>query len=49
MNNEFLEKLWKMLENIEILNLSQHKEEENFWSQNQITILQSFSEKICWL
>ena len=27
MNNEILEKLWKMSEDIEILNLSQQKEE----------------------
>ena len=43
---QFLEKLWKMLENIEILNLSQQKEEETIWCQNQIIILQSFSQKI---
>ena len=45
MNNAVLEKLWKMLENIEILNLSQQKEEETIWCQNQIIILQSFSQK----
>ena len=43
MNNAVLEKLWKMLENIEILNLSQQKEEETIWCQNQIIMLQSFS------
>ena len=26
-----MEKIWKMLESIEILNLSQQKEEETFW------------------
>ena len=45
-NMQFLKKLWKMLENIEILNLSQQKEEETIWCQNQIIILQSFSQKI---
>ena len=34
-----------MLENIEIFNLSQQKDEET-WCQNQIIILQSFSQKI---
>ena len=43
---QFLEKLWKMLENREILNLSQQKEEETIWCQNQIIILQSFPQKI---
>ena len=38
----FLEKLWKMLENIEILNLSQQKEEETVWCQSQIIILEHF-------
>ena len=37
---QFLENLWKMWENMEILNLSQHKKEETFWCQNQIIILQ---------
>ena len=32
--------------NIDILNLSQQKEEETIWFQNQIIILQSFSQKI---
>ena len=47
MNNwkEFLEKLSKMQENIKILNLSQEKEEGTIWYQNQIIILQSFSQK----
>ena len=34
-----------MLENIEILNLVQEKEEETIWCQNQTIILQSFSQK----
>ena len=40
---QFLEKLWKISENIETLNLSQQKEEESIWCQNPIIILQSFS------
>ena len=44
---QFLEKLWKMWENIEmLLILSQNKEEETVWCQNQIIILQSFSQKM---
>ena len=43
---QFLEKLWKMLENIEISNLSQQKKEETIWCQNQIIIRESFSQKI---
>ena len=43
---QFLEKLWKMLENIEILNLSEQKEEETKFYQNQIVMLQIFSKKI---
>ena len=42
---QFLKKLCKMLENIEILNLSQQKQ-ETIWCQNQIIILQSFSQKL---
>ena len=45
MNKPFLEKLWKMWENIKILNLSQQKEEETIWCQNQMIILQGFSQK----
>ena len=46
MNNAvFEEKLWKMWENIEILNLSQQKEEETIWCQKQIIVLQSFLQK----
>ena len=36
------------MRNIEILNLSQWKEEETIWCQNQIIILQSFSQNIYW-
>ena len=43
---QFLEKLWKMLESMEILNFPQQKNEESIWCQNQIIILQSFSQKI---
>ena len=43
---QFLGKLWKMFENVEILNLLQQKEEETMCYQNQIVILQSFSQKI---
>ena len=40
---QFLEKLWKMLENIEILNLSQQEEEETiyhtkFFTENLLAI-----------
>ena len=43
---QFLKKLWKMWENIGMLNLSQQKEEKTIWCQNQIIKLQSFSQKI---
>ena len=43
---QFEEKLWEMSENIEILNVSQKKEEKTSWCQNQIIILQSFLRKI---
>ena len=46
MNNAILEKLWKMWENIEILILSQQKEEDTIWRRNQIIKLQSFSQNI---
>ena len=46
MNTAALEKLWKMWQNIDIINLSQKKEEETIWCQNQIIIIQKFSEKI---
>ena len=39
---QFLEKLWIMWENIEILNLSQQKKEETNWCQNQIIIYKDF-------
>ena len=39
-------KTMKMGENIEMLNLSQQKIEEIIWCQNQIIILQSFSQNI---
>ena len=32
-----MEKLWKMIENIEILSLQQQKEEETIWCQNFFT------------
>ena len=34
MNKVVLEKLWKMWENIEILNLSQQKKDETIWCNN---------------
>ena len=43
---QFLEKLWKKSENTEILNLSQQKEEETISCEDQIIILQTFSQKI---
>ena len=46
MNNSVFGKNMEMLENIEILDLSQQKEEETIWCQNQITILQNFSRKV---
>ena len=39
---QFLEKLWIMWKNIEILNLSQQKKEETNWCQNQIIIYKDF-------
>ena len=46
-NNSGLEKIfWRIWESIEILNLSQHKEKEPIWQQNQIIILQSFFQNI---
>ena len=41
---QFLEKLSKMLENIEILNFPQQKKEKTICCQNQINILHSFSQ-----
>ena len=49
MNNTVLWQKWKMRVNIEIIDLSLKKEEETVWCQNQIIMLQSFSQKICWL
>ena len=46
MNNAVFGKTMKMGENIEMLNLSQQKIEEIIWCQNQIIILQSFSQNI---
>ena len=46
-NAVFGKKLWKMRERMEILNLSQQKEEGIIQYQNQIIILQSVSQKIC--
>ena len=42
---QFFKKLWKILENKRILNLPQHKKEDTIWFQNQIIILQGFSQK----
>ena len=42
---QFLKKLWKILEDIEILNFSQQKEGETICYQNQIIVLQRFSRK----
>ena len=41
MNKAVLEKLWKMWENIEILNLSQQKKEETICCQNQIAYIKT--------
>ena len=45
MNNAFLERQCKIWENIEILNLSQPKEEETILCQNQIIIQIFFYRK----
>ena len=42
----FWGKLWKMLENIGILNLPQPNKDETICCQNQITIQQNFSQNI---
>ena len=42
---QFLAKLWKILENTEVLNLSQQKEEGTIQYQNQIIITQNFFTK----
>ena len=36
---QFLEKIWKTLVKIEILNLSQQKEKETIWCQNHKNII----------
>ena len=46
MNNAVFGKPMEILENIKKLNLPQQKEEETIWCQNQMTIRQSFSQKI---
>ena len=46
MNNAAFGKTWTIWENIEKLNLSQQKEEETIWYQNQIIVLQSFLQKM---
>ena len=46
MNNTVFGKTWTIWENIEKLNLSQQKEEETIWYQNQIIVLQSFLQKM---
>ena len=43
---QFLEKIMKNVRKHRDIKLSQHKEEETIWCQNQIIILQSFSQKI---
>ena len=43
---EYFSKLMNNTENIGIQNLSQQKKEETTWYQNQIIILQNFSQKI---
>ena len=45
-NNTVFEKLWERYENVEILNLQEQKGEEFIQHQNQIIILQSYSQKI---
>ena len=43
---QLLENLWKMCENIKILNLSQEKNQGSICCQNQFIILQSFLQEI---
>ena len=45
-NNAVFGKTIENVGNIEILNLSQQKEGETVWCQDQIIILQSFSQNI---
>ena len=46
MNNAVFEKAIENVRDDKDINLSQQKEEETIWCQNQIIILQSFSQKI---
>ena len=46
MNNAAFVKTMENLRKIGILNLSQQKEEETIWCQNQIMIVQSFLQNI---
>ena len=48
MNNSVLVNLWSMRENTKISNLQQRKGEETIKYQNQIVILQSLPQNICW-
>ena len=43
---QFLEKQWRVWENTEMLNLKQQKKEEIIKYQNQIIILQRFSQEV---
>ena len=40
------QKIWKMLKNVKILNLSQYKEKESIQCQKQVIMLQIFSQNI---
>ena len=44
-NSVFGKAMENVRKNTEILNLSKQKEEETIWCQNQIIILQCFSQK----
>ena len=43
---QFLENLWKIWKNMEILDLPQKKEKETIWCWNQIMILQNVPQKV---